>query len=79
MKPNPLASLNHLTVPVMRAIELILFPRRAICKASTIASDIELRLPLRRMRVRVTHYPSGKRAGGQVLCNRLSDYAAPAT
>jgi hypothetical protein len=28
--------LNHLTVPVMRAIELILFPRRAICNASTI-------------------------------------------
>src|SRR5438045_1297644 len=27
MKPNPLASLNHFTVPVMRAIELILSPR----------------------------------------------------
>jgi hypothetical protein len=27
MKPNPLASLNHLTVPVMRAIELFLSPQ----------------------------------------------------
>src|SRR6266513_602748 len=27
IKPNPLASLNHFTVPVMRAIELILSPR----------------------------------------------------
>jgi hypothetical protein len=36
MKPNPLASLNHLTVPVMRAIELILsLPRGANYEAFT--------------------------------------------
>src|SRR6266513_5106949 len=79
MNPNPLASLNHLTVPVMRAIELILVPHRAICKAATIGKRQRAHLPLRRIFVRVTHYPSGKRTGGQVLCKRPLVYAAPAT
>src|SRR5204863_4262672 len=79
MNPNPLASLNHLTVPVMRAIELILVPHRAICKAATIGKRQRAHLPLRRIFVRVTHYHSGKRTGGQVLCKRPLVYAATAT
>jgi hypothetical protein len=36
-------------------------------------------LSLRRILVRVTHYPSGIRIGRQVLCKKPGDYAAPAT
>src|SRR3954470_3649417 len=81
MKPNPLASLNHLTVPVMRAIELILFPRRAICKASTIGKQhptppaaspdtrprdaLSLRQPWRR--ASFVQQPAGLRRAGDVM------------
>jgi len=38
-----------------------------------------MELSHRRIFVRVTHYPSGTRTAGQVLCKKLWDYAAPAT
>jgi hypothetical protein len=56
MKPKPLASLNHFTVPVMRAIELILSPQ-GNRKASAVGERRYFDLSHRRIVMEVMHYP----------------------